>query len=117
MARKTNKATKQKRNKKVRKARRAAKSKWKWVMPTIIFISMAAVIYCKLVLTREFTAKSTLYDEVNNVYLVTEDCVTGTSKNSARIKTKFLKNTLSKKSEVVEDISITEGCNLTNTAI
>lgn len=117
MSRKSSKAAKLKRNKKVRKARRAAKSKWKWVMPTIIFILMAWVAYYKLSLTREFTAKSTLYNEVENIYMVTEECVTGTSKDSARFKTKLLKNAVAKSSEVVEEIVVIEGCDLTTKTI
>lgn len=113
MSRTSSKAAKRKRNKKVRKARRAAKSKWKWVIPTIIFVLMAWVTYYKLALTREFTAKSTLYNEVENIYMVTEECVTGTSKDSARLKTKLLKNATARGSEVVEEVLIIEGCDLT----
>jgi hypothetical protein len=117
MSRKSSKAAKLKRNKKVRKSRRAAKSKWKWVIPTIIFILMALVTYYKIALTREFTAKSTLYNEVEGIYMVTEECVTGANKDSARFKTKLLKNAIAKSSEIVEEVLIIEGCDLATRVI
>ena len=84
MSRKNDKARKLKRNKKVRNARRAAKSKWKWVVPILIAIALAALTYYKIALTYDYTATYTLYNKMDNVHIVTRECVTGSSKDAAR---------------------------------
>ena len=110
MSRKNTKARRLRRNKRVRNARRAAKSKWKWVIPLLITITFIALAHYKINLTHKYTATATLYDKVDDIYIVTEECVTGSSKNVARIRTKLIKNTLSSSSREVKDIVITDGC-------
>lgn len=110
MSRKNNKARKLKRNKKVRNARRAAKSKWKWVVPILIAMALAALTYYKIALTYDYTATYTLYNKIDNVHIVTRECVTGSSKDAARTRTKLIKSALSSSSTEIKDIVIDEGC-------
>lgn len=110
MSRKNIKARKLKRNKKVRNARRSAKSKWKFVTPLIIAMSLLAVTYYKIALTYEYTATATLYDKMDRVHIITEECVTSSSENAARIRTTLLKNVLYISSKEVKEVSIREGC-------
>lgn len=102
---------KRKRNKRVRNARRSAKSKWKWVIPLMIIIVFIILAYYKMNLTNKYTATVTLYNKVDNVHITTEECVTSSSKNAARIRTAFIKNTMSNSSTEVKDVAITKGCN------
>lgn len=111
MSRKNTNARRLKRNKRVRNARRAAKSKWKWVIPLMVIITFAALAYYKMNLANDYTATATLYDKVNNVHIVTEECVTGASENAARIRTTFIKNAVSNSSTEVKDVVIIKGCN------
>lgn len=110
MSRKNIKARKLKRNKKVRNARRAAKSKYKLVIPLMIALALLTVFYYKLALTSEYTATATLYDKIDKVHVVTEECVTTSSENAARIRTTFLKRFFYGSSIEVEEVLVTQGC-------
>lgn len=113
MSRKNNKARKLKRNKKVRRARRAAKSKWKWVIPTIIFLCMTALFYYKIALTQKYTSTATLYNKVDKAYTIVEECVTSSSIDTARFRTKIIKGVLSMKSIEIKEVEVIEGCDNT----
>lgn len=113
MSRKNTKAKKLRRNKRVRRARRAEKSKFKWVIPSFVFIGLAAVIYYRVALMHKYTATEILYDKVDKADITTERCILSSSNGAAKAKVEFMRNLLSKQTIEVKEVSVVEGCSRT----